>query len=217
MPRVKTGAELYVEVILVVFSVLGVTEKHVTENNAENILNHDLEHDGKDGRPKKIYYCGICGRDHGKKYTKMELFCHMNRHLRTHVYQCDCYCWDLYESGLACGDVLPDEYQAKRSNKRGRKKQLIPWRTTFELFYRHMNHVHGVSLKKLRTSSDPADNARYLKLKTPVPVEKLPKGVTYDFLQDIAGGKVAPWEYLKVTGCIPANAKKPTQVKYYSA
>lgn len=80
-----------------------------------------------------------------------------------------------------------------------------------------MNHVHGVSLKKLRTSSDPADNARYLKLKTPVPVEKLPKGVTYDFLQDIAGGKVAPWEYLKVTGCIPANAKKPTQVKYYSA
>ena len=136
--RVKTGAELYAEILLVTLAVLGVTNKQVCENNAENILNYDLEHDGKGGRPKKKYYCGICGKTHGKCFTKMELFCHMYRHSRDKVFQCDEYCWDLYENGLKCGENLPDSYQVNGKNKRGRKKKLIPWRTTYELFYKHM-------------------------------------------------------------------------------
>ena len=215
MARVKTGAELYAEVLLKVFLVLGVTATQAGNNNAEHLLTFDIEHDGRDGAPKKVYYCGICGKNHGEKFTKEGLFCHMARHSRDKVYQCDEYCWDLHQSGLKCGENLPEEYQVKRKTKRGRKKTLIPWRTTFRLFYIHMRDVHGVSLKQLRESKSKTDNDRYKKLKTPVNVADLPEDITYDFLQDLAGGKLAPWEYLKVTGCIPSNAKTPQAVKYY--
>ena len=164
---------------------------------------------------KKMYICAVCGPS--KKFKgKAEYLDHDLRHTRDGMYDCDEICMELFEGGMELGEEMPEEHQVQKKDKRGRKKLVIPYRTTFELHCIHMKQYHGVSLRKLRLSKCPEEVARYRRLKTQVLEKDWPVGVTYDLVQFLCGGKNSCFEYDKVLATIPANAKNHDEVEAYT-